>query len=362
MYQYKEKTQIPFQIIPDDLNADELLFFDIETTGLSPSSSVLTIIGMIYRDGGVWYLEQLFAETELQETELLQAFCAVCSSKKQLVHFNGSRFDVPYLEKKCSQNDIDPIFSQMKQIDLYLRYKPLKSILHLPDTKQRSFESFLEIPRKDKLTSAEMITVYHKYVLNNHREDLDLLLTHNREDVLGLVKLLVLEPYLLLANGSFEIINYTFSRPSSRRFEFCATLLLSRTLLKPVSFLLPDEGYLTAEGGTCRILIYGYFGYLKHFLENYQKYYYLPAEDIAIHKSVGNFVDPSHREQAKASNCYTKKKGYFLPQKSIFYTPTFRKDYRDPVIYFECTDKFGNDPTMMNAYLQDFFFGKSFRE
>ena len=43
------------------------------------------------------------------------------------------------------------------------------------------------------------------------------------------------------------------------------------------------------------------------FLSGSENYYYLPTEDTAIHKSVGEFVDPSHRKKATKKNCYIKK-------------------------------------------------------
>ena len=43
------------------------------------------------------------------------------------------------------------------------------------------------------------------------------------------------------------------------------------------------------------------------------KRYYLPKEDMAVHKSVGCFVEPAYRQKATAANCYIKKDGRFLP-------------------------------------------------
>ena len=38
---------------------------------------------------------------------------------------------------------------------------------------------------------------------------------------------------------------------------------------------------------------------LKFFFDNYRDYYYLPAEDMAVHKSVASYVDKNYREPAK---------------------------------------------------------------
>ena len=56
-----------------------------------------------------------------------------------------------------------------------------------------------------------------------------------------------------------------------------------------------------------------FLGELKHYYEDYENYFYLPEEDWAIHKSVGCFVEKSHRKKATAKTCYIKKEGVFLP-------------------------------------------------
>ena len=78
---------------------------------------------------------------------------------------------------------------------------------------------------------------------------------------------------------------------------------------------------------------------LKYFYSNYKDYYYLPAEDIALHKSVSSFVDPEHRIPATASTCYSRKYSQFLPQWSIVVEPFFKRDYKSKELFFELTDE-----------------------
>ncbi len=105
---------------------------------------------------------------------------------------------------------------------------------------------------------------------------------------------------------------------------------------------------------------------MKYFYPNYKDYYYLPDEDAAIHKSVAAYVDREHRIQAKASTCYTKKSGLFLPQYSNnFMTPAFYKNYGEKISYFMYTESFASDYTILNKYakhiLTILFEGKSYR-
>ena len=92
-------------------------------------------------------------------------------------------------------------------------------------------------------------------------------------------------------------------------------------------------------------------GTRKYFFPNYKDYYYLPLEDQAIHKSVGTYVDKEHREKAKASNCYKKKEGIFLPQFSTVFTPSFRREYKDEVQWFEADENLIRDKEKMATYM-----------
>ncbi|MDE7206671.1 MAG: hypothetical protein K2N90_05860, partial [Lachnospiraceae bacterium] len=82
----------------------------------------------------------------------------------------------------------------------------------------------------------------------------------------------------------------------------------------------------------------------------YKDYYYLPKEDIAIHKSVAAFVDKNYREQAKASNCYTRKVSSYLPQWDVVFTPFFKRSYEDKELFFELTNELKTQREVFNSY------------
>ena len=95
-------------------------------------------------------------------------------------------------------------------------------------------------------------------------------------------------------------------------------------------------------------------GTLKHFYPNYKDYYYLIYEDTAIHKSVGMYVDKQFRKPARASNCYTKKEGLFLPlPPGLDYENDilFRTDYKSRQHYILWDDKAKQNPSRMEDLL-----------
>lgn len=97
-----------------------------------------------------------------------------------------------------------------------------------------------------------------------------------------------------------------------------------------------------------------YHGELKYFYPNYKDYYYLPAEDMAIHKSVAAYVDKNHRTQATAATCYSKKSGCFLPQYQELFSPALKLERQDKISYFELTEAFTNSRENLKTYVMHF--------
>ena len=72
------------------------VFFDIETTGLSWRTSHLYLIGALFFDpaADTFTLRQWFLDRPTEEKEMLVSFFTFLSDVKQLVHFNGTTFDL----------------------------------------------------------------------------------------------------------------------------------------------------------------------------------------------------------------------------------------------------------------------------
>ena len=72
-----------------------ILFVDIETTGLSPSTASIYLMGCCYYDQGEWMIRQWLCETPEQEKDLLEAFVSHMQDYKTLIHFHR------YILNKC---------------------------------------------------------------------------------------------------------------------------------------------------------------------------------------------------------------------------------------------------------------------
>ena len=197
-----------------DYDSLSLLFFDIETTGFTADTSSLYLIGAITRQPEGWRLTQWFAESPSEESEILRAFLDFAVAYKQLIHFNGDRFDLPYLAAKCADYQITNSLSTMISRDLYKMVQPLKRLLKLSALNQRCLEEFLGIFRRDPYTGGELIHVYHNYTQTRDLSSLQKLLLHNHDDLLGMLDILPILSYHTVLSGSFQITDYTLEEDS----------------------------------------------------------------------------------------------------------------------------------------------------
>ena len=238
----------------------------------------------------------------------MEIFCQYASAFSGFCHFNGTRFDIPFLEFRCQQYGISSPFSSKYSRDLYTIYRPLKNFLNLSGTKQKDLETFLQITRKDTLSGKDTVKLYRdmiKYRDFSYRKPL---LLHNQEDIQGLLQLEHLQAYTELLHGNFFLTDCA-----------CHSDLLAAHLKPVLPFPQPlhflyREWDVHAIGDEITVTVDVSDGILKNYFENYKDYFYLPQEDTAIHKSLGNFLDKNLKKQASKDTCYTK----FSPNSDFF--------------------------------------------
>lgn len=362
-YQFQEKnmkiidqTLKDFQIeYPLETIAplEEFLFVDIETTGFTARSSSLYLIGTAFCRGGSWCIRQWFGECTEDQPEILKDFFTFAAGFTHLVHFNGNNFDLPYLLQKCKQYALPYHFDPFEGLDLYKRISPYKFFLHTSNCKQKTLEELMGIDREDLYNGGELISIYQEYVQSPSGEALDVLLLHNSDDVKGMLQILPLLSFYDLFNGSLRAVkvqsNQFVDYHGHERRELLMKLFLPSALPFPVSNLA-NGCYFSGEKQDGILKVPVYEEEMKYFYSNYKDYYYLPDEDIAIHKSVASFVDKEHRTQALASNCYTRKFSTYLPEWDAIAEPFFKRDYKSKDFFFELTEERKKDRELFSVY------------
>lgn len=351
----------------------KLLFFDIETTGLSSNMSYLYLIGCIYFKDSEPILLQWFSDGIEEEKQLLHHFFTFLKDFEVILHYNGSGFDLPYLQKKCKRYELPYNFDKLTSIDLYKELTTYKKLLPLTSFKQRSVEEFLNIKREDPFTGGDLISVYTEYVGTKRYERLSssyahedfkvvtesglpslaakksdallyTLLLHNAEDLKGLLHICSMLSYVDLFSCNFKDISYEFGNLGLfLRFTLDTSLPTALSLVKQLNIVHPTDSFastpyeitLMVEQAKLECFLPYYNGELKHFFPNYTDYYYLPVEDTAIHKSVAEYVEKEFRKKATKETSYIKKQGSFLPQLESLFTPEFKQTSKDKLCWYE---------------------------
>lgn len=332
---------------------ERILFIDIETTGFTARSSYLYMIGCAYYLAGKWHTIQWMAENYSQEKDILTAFFEFAKLYRYLVHFNGNNFDLPFITQKCEQFSLPYTFDNFRGIDLYKRIAPYKFFLKLPNCKQRTLEQFLGIDRKDIFSGGELIGIYHDYVKNPTEFSENALFLHNADDLKGMLETLPMLAYYDLFNQPVKAkkvqANYYKDVNGNKRKELLITIVPDTPLPRQV-YASAGNCFFRGEGSEATLKIPIYEEELKYFYSNYHDYYYLPTEDVALHKSVAGFVDKEHRIPASAANCYTRKFSNYLPQWDIVFEPFFKRDYKSRELFFELTDDIKKDRPAFSKY------------
>ncbi len=148
-------------------------YLDIETTGLSRYDCDLTVIGIALENGRKCRIVQLL-EDSLSKRKILKALNGV----DEIYTYNGSRFDLPFIEAKLGINLKDHFTHTDLMYDCW-RHN-LKGGLKV-------VEQLLGINRKLKGVDGYMaVQLWYDYLNNNNEESLRTLLAYNEEDVLNL--------------------------------------------------------------------------------------------------------------------------------------------------------------------------------
>ncbi|MDE5909201.1 MAG: ribonuclease H-like domain-containing protein [Lachnospiraceae bacterium] len=332
---------------------DRILFLDIETTGLLSSGSMIYLIGCAFFSEGNWTIRQWFAQSPEEESELVKSFLSFAEKYTYLIHYNGNSFDLPFIKHKADQYGLPCDFSKIEGLDIYRRIAPYKNFLKLSDCKLKTVEHFLGIKREDTYSGGELIQIYKDFIISHDYSLYHTLLLHNSDDMKGMLEILPVLSYYDLFNSRLKArkvqANYYNDIHGVPRKELILQLVTASPLPAPVTFM--GKGcHFKGEGHEGTLIIPIYEEELKYFYANFKDYYYLPTEDIALHKSIASFVDKEYRQQAVASNCYTRKFSCYLPQWKVLAEPFFKREYKSRDLFFELTDDIKKNRQLFSDY------------
>ncbi len=300
------------------------IFYDIETTGLSRTTSFVYLIGAVTFEENSWNLRQWFARTREEEEEILTAFGELLTHYSCTIQYNGDSFDQPFLISRYAYHSLKDPFGRLPSIDLYRHLRCCRELFCLPRMKQPDLEAMMHMPPRKYCDGRKEIQYYREYAKNPLPQTLEELLGHNREDLEGLMQIFRLLSCLALFQGDFRPIDTVF-----RQEELLARLELPEELPTDISMNLPGF-HLRGTKKEIRLLISAKCGKLRRFYENYKDYVYLPAEDMAIPKTLCTYMEKSLYTPARKETCYT----WFPVSERFLKDPGQQKEYFKSILNY----------------------------
>jgi len=148
-------------------------YLDIETTGLSPNYSQITVVGIYITNGTCDKFLQLVGE-DITGDAVLESLVGVDT----LYTYNGSRFELPFINAR-------------HKVDLAGLYDHCDLMFHCWNKNLygglKSVECQLGIDRRLKeVNGYEAVRLWWRYVNDYDQDALKLLLEYNKEDVVNL--------------------------------------------------------------------------------------------------------------------------------------------------------------------------------
>lgn len=276
----------------------------IETTGFSRNNSIVFLAGCLQADQppDKWLLKQWLLDDPSSEKELLDALADEIQENACLLHYNGLQFALPFLEKRCARWDAPVTWQNCGQLDLYRTLRPCQKLLGLAHMRLCDLEKFLGLPRPDGPSGKEYIALFKKYIACRQPDLEEILLDYSQQCLCGLMHSVGALAYLAFLQGDFRL-----ERSQIVQDTLTCSLKLSTALPRPFSLdCHPKPWSISGSGCQAQMTFLLENGCLRMYYPNYKDYYYLPAEDTAIHKSVGAYADKKNRVPATEENCFTR--------------------------------------------------------
>lgn len=215
-------------ILSRNFSAGDLLFFDIETTGLSGGAGTnVFLIGLLHITDNDIQIIQYFLNNLSSERLFLELLNNHFSRGAVLVSYNGKGFDYNVIKSRCILNSLP--FGELNPLHLDLLFTSRRIWKGMfPDFSLKTVERMaLGFDRYRDIPGFRIPEVYFDYLKGRDAaEDLYAVFLHNKNDVLSLLALLIKQ--LALVKSGLEIRN----REKNRYDELFNPASLSDMLIK----------------------------------------------------------------------------------------------------------------------------------
>lgn len=178
----------------EQVTAGDLVFFDIESTGLAYAP--LFLIGAMVWEGDALVVHQYMARTYAEEAAVIALFADLCKGHRLLVSFNGKSYDLPTIKVRGAANRVDVTAVPPNHYDLLHECRRVWRHV-LPDCRLQTLELHVcKRLRRGDIPSAEIPRAYHAYVRSADAWEMVEAVKHNMLDLVTLADLMTRLPPL----------------------------------------------------------------------------------------------------------------------------------------------------------------------
>lgn len=287
------------EILNKYCDSDNFLFFDIETTGLSPTSSFVYLISAGFYTNNTFNIVQYFAENMSEEINILEAFDKLSQNYKLLSHFNGDKFDIPYLKCRYEKHNIISHLSTMDSLDIYVELKKFKKFFNLPNCKLKTFEKLLKLNRNDHIDGGEAINEYYNYVSSGNINSLNECLLHNYEDVLNLPTI----SELLLFCHLYDLSNFDFNYYFDSN-HFIIEAKLNTSLNIEIQYKTESIDFISS-GNFALMKFRLKDNCIRRYYPNFRNYVFLKSENYAIDSGYAKSIGLNDCKKCNHDNAFS---------------------------------------------------------
>ncbi|MGC9327130.1 MAG: ribonuclease H-like domain-containing protein [Candidatus Hinthialibacter sp.] len=169
------------------INANEILFFDTETTGLAGGTGTLPfLIGVGFLEEEGFRVQQFLMRDYDEEGAVLFEIQKIIARFSALASYNGKCFDAPILQSRFLLNRFSSPMQDMPHADLLFTARRFWRDL-LSDCTLLTVENYLTgANRKDDIPGEQIPYVFFDFIRGLRMERMRPVLHHNADDVLTL--------------------------------------------------------------------------------------------------------------------------------------------------------------------------------
>jgi uncharacterized protein YprB with RNaseH-like and TPR domain len=175
--------------------ARHVVFFDIETTGLSGGAGILAFLaGCGWFDETGFRVRQFFLTGPAGERAMLDALADLFSAASLLVTYNGRTFDVPFMEMRWAFHRLGSPTDRVPHMDMLPPARRLWRRREAPDEGGCSLVALerdvLGVRRTGDVPSFEIPSRYFHFLRTGDVAAVEPVLEHNRSDIASLAAIM----------------------------------------------------------------------------------------------------------------------------------------------------------------------------